>query len=184
MTENRRRALAESYFELGNAAKAEALYGEWLKADPQWGWGWIGWSDCYRFTHTELMDLTKSEQLLLEGFAIPGVRDIEDLADRLTDLYESQGRSKDAKGIRQRAETSLRRIEHELDIGPGSNVLRQKTTITFEDDGLPLSELPNLTAAMRGSSGRVTNSRQKVGRNDPCPCGSGKKFKKCCGAHA
>ncbi len=24
----------------------------------------------------------------------------------------------------------------------------------------------------------------KVGRNDPCPCGSGKKFKKCCGASA
>jgi len=22
----------------------------------------------------------------------------------------------------------------------------------------------------------------KVGRNDPCPCGSGRKFKKCCGA--
>ena len=22
--------------------------------------------------------------------------------------------------------------------------------------------------------------RQRVGRNDPCPCGSGKKFKKCC----
>nr|WP_245444572.1 SEC-C metal-binding domain-containing protein [Microvirga sp. KLBC 81] len=21
----------------------------------------------------------------------------------------------------------------------------------------------------------------KVGRNDPCPCGSGKKYKKCCG---
>jgi SEC-C motif domain protein len=24
--------------------------------------------------------------------------------------------------------------------------------------------------------------QSKVGRNDPCPCGSGKKFKKCCGA--
>ena len=24
----------------------------------------------------------------------------------------------------------------------------------------------------------------KVGRNDPCPCGSGKKFKKCCGIAA
>ncbi|GAE35037.1 SEC-C metal-binding domain-containing protein [Halalkalibacter akibai] len=24
-------------------------------------------------------------------------------------------------------------------------------------------------------------TKQKVGRNDPCPCGSGKKFKKCCG---
>jgi uncharacterized protein YecA (UPF0149 family) len=23
---------------------------------------------------------------------------------------------------------------------------------------------------------------QKPGRNDPCPCGSGKKYKKCCGA--
>lgn len=22
----------------------------------------------------------------------------------------------------------------------------------------------------------------KVGRNDPCPCGSGKKYKKCCGS--
>ena len=23
--------------------------------------------------------------------------------------------------------------------------------------------------------------KNKVGRNDPCPCGSGKKYKKCCG---
>ncbi|NLV23649.1 MAG: preprotein translocase subunit SecA [Deltaproteobacteria bacterium] len=27
----------------------------------------------------------------------------------------------------------------------------------------------------------VTRHEEKVGRNDPCPCGSGKKFKKCCG---
>lgn len=26
----------------------------------------------------------------------------------------------------------------------------------------------------------VKRSDPKVGRNDPCPCGSGKKFKKCC----
>ena len=25
-------------------------------------------------------------------------------------------------------------------------------------------------------------NENKTGRNDPCPCGSGKKFKKCCGA--
>ena len=24
---------------------------------------------------------------------------------------------------------------------------------------------------------------QKIGRNDPCPCGSGKKYKKCCKQH-
>ncbi len=27
-------------------------------------------------------------------------------------------------------------------------------------------------------------ARDKVGRNDPCPCGSGKKYKKCCGKAA
>lgn len=28
----------------------------------------------------------------------------------------------------------------------------------------------------------LPDGRPKVGRNDPCPCGSGKKYKKCCGA--
>jgi preprotein translocase subunit SecA len=28
----------------------------------------------------------------------------------------------------------------------------------------------------------VTRDEEKVGRNDPCPCGSGKKYKKCCAA--
>lgn len=28
----------------------------------------------------------------------------------------------------------------------------------------------------------LTAKKQKIGRNDPCPCGSGKKYKKCCGA--
>lgn len=30
----------------------------------------------------------------------------------------------------------------------------------------------------------VQREEPKVGRNDPCPCGSGKKYKKCCGADA
>lgn len=29
--------------------------------------------------------------------------------------------------------------------------------------------------------GTVRNEGPKIGRNDPCPCGSGKKYKKCCG---
>ncbi|MBF0552279.1 MAG: SEC-C domain-containing protein, partial [Deltaproteobacteria bacterium] len=27
----------------------------------------------------------------------------------------------------------------------------------------------------------VRRKDRKVGRNEPCPCGSGRKFKKCCG---
>ena len=30
----------------------------------------------------------------------------------------------------------------------------------------------------------IVRETPKVGRNDPCPCGSGKKYKKCCGARA
>ncbi|MCA9094296.1 MAG: SEC-C domain-containing protein [Planctomycetaceae bacterium] len=26
----------------------------------------------------------------------------------------------------------------------------------------------------------IRNSGRRIGRNDPCPCGSGKKFKNCC----
>ncbi|MGF1707170.1 YecA family protein [Enterovibrio baiacu] len=32
----------------------------------------------------------------------------------------------------------------------------------------------------QGSGARAVNPYKSVGRNDPCPCGSGKKFKKCC----
>lgn len=31
-------------------------------------------------------------------------------------------------------------------------------------------------------TGPLKRAAPKVGRNEPCPCGSGKKFKKCCGA--
>ncbi|MBT2571308.1 SEC-C metal-binding domain-containing protein [Planococcus sp. ISL-110] len=38
-----------------------------------------------------------------------------------------------------------------------------------------LMPLPDVPYEIAGNS-------EKVGRNDPCPCGSGKKYKKCCGA--
>ena len=34
-----------------------------------------------------------------------------------------------------------------------------------------------------GGSQQTVTKGKKVGRNDPCPCGSGKKYKKCCGVH-
>ena len=27
-------------------------------------------------------------------------------------------------------------------------------------------------------------AKKKIGRNDPCPCGSGRKYKQCCGRYA
>ena len=31
------------------------------------------------------------------------------------------------------------------------------------------------------TANKTVRNNKKVGRNDPCPCGSGKKYKKCCG---
>ncbi|MFT0211055.1 SEC-C metal-binding domain-containing protein [Pseudomonas sp. F1_0610] len=34
-----------------------------------------------------------------------------------------------------------------------------------------------------GSQAPIRNPLKNIGRNDPCPCGSGSKFKKCHGAN-
>jgi len=49
-----------------------------------------------------------------------------------------------------------------------------------EADGLIRGDTPALPTAAPGVP--VPNPYASVGRNDPCPCGSGKKFKKCHGA--
>ena len=110
-TENRRRALAESLFERGETEEAEGLYREWLSQDPRWGWGWIGWSDCYRFTHTEFRDWARSEQLLREGLAVAGTRDRTDILDRLADLCKEQGRTEKAREFRQLSKNSTAAAE-------------------------------------------------------------------------
>jgi preprotein translocase subunit SecA len=55
---------------------------------------------------------------------------------------------------------------------------RRSTTLTFTG--------PNQGAAPAGEEGgktkTVVRDQPKVGRNEPCPCGSGKKYKKCHGA--
>ena len=48
--------------------------------------------------------------------------------------------------------------------------------------------LSTMKAMMKGqereTKQQIVTSNKKVGRNDPCPCGSGKKYKKCCGKNA
>jgi tetratricopeptide (TPR) repeat protein len=45
-----------------------------------------------------------------------------------------------------------------------------------------LEECPDLQEELKVET--IVNDSAKVGRNDPCPCGSGKKHKKCCGKAA
>lgn len=46
---------------------------------------------------------------------------------------------------------------------------------------LTLDSLENDVEAP-SATGTIFSKERKVGRNEPCPCGSGKKYKKCCGA--
>ena len=48
-------------------------------------------------------------------------------------------------------------------------------------DGLLTEERRKELYKEQKSSGTVRRETKKVGRNDPCPCGSGKKYKHCCG---
>ena len=64
------------------------------------------------------------------------------------------------------------RIQSEIDI---HNNLKKESGLDYvpendveSDYGFPDPELP------------IVNPGPKIGRNDPCPCGSGKKYKKCC----
>jgi preprotein translocase subunit SecA len=71
--------------------------------------------------------------------------------------------------------------------GVGENVQRTAAELSA---GMP----PEETASGGGGGGggeeapvavkQIVNATPRVGRNDPCPCGSGKKYKKCHGANA
>jgi len=52
------------------------------------------------------------------------------------------------------------------------------------EDFAPPEDVPLSYSGGDDGSGPEPSKRKtaKVGRNDPCPCGSGKKYKKCCGA--
>ena len=52
----------------------------------------------------------------------------------------------------------------------------------FSDRFHDLPARPPLAGEAAPSNSALNRATRKVGRNEPCPCGSGKKYKKCCGA--
>ncbi|OGQ93570.1 MAG: preprotein translocase subunit SecA [Desulfobacula sp. RIFOXYA12_FULL_46_16] len=77
------------------------------------------------------------------------------------------------QGLMERVKDEIVEILFKIQISSPSQV-----------DNLKKKEQQNLTFSHSdGSSIKkpVKRSSQKVQRNDPCPCGSGKKYKKCCG---
>lgn len=140
LVENTRRAIADSHYELGEKDKCDQLYNAWLEQDPDWGWGYIGWADCY---WNDSSNLLKSEEILKKALSRERVNDRVDVLQRAIDLYKELGKPQEAALLKKESQAFQR-----------------------------LNPLNYLNTPIRS---------EKVGRNDPCPCGSGKKYKKCCG---
>ena len=71
---------------------------------------------------------------------------------------------------------------------PKMNPEMNQNNVKITSTGLDLSAMNNGTTNNEMPKNNVAEKRQpvvnngpKVGRNDPCPCGSGKKYKQCCG---
>ena len=112
---------------------------------------------------------------LKEGIGLRGYAQKDPLKE-----YQREGYDLFADLISRIKEESLKRLFH--------------VRVQREEEGAEMKERapaprPARVTLSRGdikSAGKSTQRRQgvKIGRNDPCPCGSGKKYKKCCGASA
>lgn len=94
-------------------------------------------------------------------------------------------------------------IKEEMDVGNDQprTIFERYESLTIEpfmgafastndiaDDGMGLNpfsdfsgdDFPSAVQPFQPSTEPQTNPYKDVGRNDPCPCGSGRKFKKCC----
>ena len=74
-----------------------------------------------------------------------------------------------------------------------NSLIREGTVTTLvlfrirSEEDVKREQAAKITATNGDTDGsdkkRPVKKGEKVGRNDPCPCGSGKKYKKCCGAN-
>jgi len=112
----------------------------------------------------------------------------------LTSLHPDKRSDFEEKSTRKWAESST---WHKLEIietkggGPGDDEGQVEFTATFSEGGAKrdhheLAHFSKKDDKWYFVDGKAVPPKQvvretpKVGRNDPCPCGSGKKYKKCC----
>src|SRR5512135_2119614 len=112
---------------------------------------------------------------LKEGIGLRGYAQKDPLKE-----YQREGFDLFSDLISRIKEESLKRLFH---------VKVQREGEGAELKERPVAPRPARVTLSRGdikSAGKTTQKREgvKVGRNDPCPCGSGKKYKKCCGQGA
>jgi preprotein translocase subunit SecA len=73
-------------------------------------------------------------------------------------------------------------VEEVLDVGPAETPAPERSAATKRDPVIVGAGRARTFSEATGDGAATPVDWSSVGRNDPCPCGSGKKFKKCHGA--
>lgn len=102
-----------------------------------------------------------------EGIGLRGYGQLDPLKEYQKEGFALFGELMDR--IREETLSTLFRIQ----------LMRRETDVMPKKQNKPI-HLSHGDAG--GTPATVRRKGKKIGRNDPCPCGSGKKFKKCCGA--
>jgi len=105
---------------------------------------------------------------LREGVGLRGYGQQDPLVEYKKEAFDSFERLMGAIG----AEVVRRIFRVQIAQPPVDRTQRLQTNID-QQDGIGLSSQPTQAKP-------VVAGKKKIGRNDPCPCGSGKKYKKCC----
>jgi tetratricopeptide (TPR) repeat protein len=101
--------------------------------------------------------------------------DRDGAVERLICILDETGRSEEADALIASEKTCAAARETIGDSSEGEGA-----EFSEDPDKIPLLDYVPSPSAV--SPVTVVRRGPKVGRNDPCPCGSGKKFKRCCGA--
>jgi hypothetical protein len=104
------------------------------------------------------------------------------LASRCVELYPEEVyadiRQAYADGLVEDFFTKWEHVEEVYAMGKQAAMARLASRDPFIDTVTEISQWP----CFERQAQPLRPSVPKVGRNDPCPCGSGKKYKRCCGA--
>ena len=100
--------------------------------------------------------------------------------------YEEAKAAREAQEEAQRQQEQLqqrmRHLQGNRNVYAGYSSTSMAQQETYEGENLQREAMKNAGRAAQGPRPKQPAKAQpKVGRNDPCPCGSGKKYKNCCG---
>ena len=89
--------------------------------------------------------------------------------------------AKATKAIKEQMARAKAQAEAEAKNGGANPDDKKEETPSFNPFEAKRSEQKMFTNKDEGDVKKQAKSSKTVGRNDPCPCGSGKKYKACCG---